>query len=171
VGSLKRAGFVLFTRCDQAPAESLTQQVNELKARFPALPVGLTRHAAVELIGGDGATASVEELRAKVVVAFCGLGNPEAFRRTLTDLGATVTAFRTFPDHHPYTAEDVDDLTTWAANTPDGTLVVTTQKDWVKLRVGELGERKLWAVRVGLEFLEGEEAFREKLRGVRPDLG
>ena len=170
VGSLKRAGFLLFTRCDQVPPESLMRQVNELKERFPALPVGLTRHAAVELIGEGGATASVEELRGKAVVAFCGLGNPEAFRRTLTDLGASVTAFRTFPDHHPYTAEDVDDLTAWANATPDGTVIVTTQKDWVKLRVGELGERKLWAVRVGLAFLEGEEAFREKLRGVRPDL-
>jgi tetraacyldisaccharide 4'-kinase len=44
--------------------------------------------------------------------------------------------------------------------------VLTTQKDWVKLRVGDLGGRKLRAVRVGLKFIDGEEVFRERLESV-----
>jgi tetraacyldisaccharide 4'-kinase len=170
VSALKRAGVVLFTRCDQVPPEELQRQVDWLRQRFPDLPVVRTKHEPVELIGPDG-TAGVDELRGKAVAAFCGLGNPEAFRRTLTDLGASVTAFRTFPDHHPYTAADVDDLAAWAANTPDGTVIATTQKDWVKLRIGELGGRKLWAARIGLSVLAGEDVLHQKLRGVLPDLG
>jgi tetraacyldisaccharide 4'-kinase len=171
VSSLKRAGIVLFTRCDQVTPESLDRQVRWLKERFPKLPFGLTKHQPTELIGLDGVTASVEELRGKPVAAFCGIGNPEAFRRTLTDLGADVIAERTFADHHPYSREDVDDLTEWAASQPENAIIATTQKDWVKIRVGELGGRKLWAVRVGLSFLDGEEVFRQKLAGVLPDLG
>jgi tetraacyldisaccharide 4'-kinase len=163
VGGLKRAGFVLFSRCDQA--EGVDEQRAWLAKRFPTLPHATTVHAPVELIGPDGAEPL--ELSGKSVAVFSGIGHPPAFTRTVKQLGATVTAEREFPDHHPYSREDVDDLTRWAAGLPaDVETVLTTQKDWVKLRVGELGGRKLRAVRVGLKFLDGEAAFREKLRSV-----
>ncbi len=171
VGSLKRAGFVLFTRCDQAPEESVQRQIDWVKERFPNLPVGRTVHQPVELVGPDGATASVAEVAGKPVATVCGVGNPESFARTVADLGAAVIASRVYPDHHAYTADDVAELTAWAETLPPDAVVLTTQKDWVKLRVGELGGRKLWAVRVGLKFLNGEERFREVLRGVIPDWG
>jgi tetraacyldisaccharide 4'-kinase len=53
----------------------------------------------------------------------------------------------------------VDDLRTWAAGLPADAWVVTTQKDWVKLRLAEMGDRPLWAVRVGLQFVSGEGEF------------
>jgi len=78
-----------------------------------------------------------------------------------------VVADREFPDHHPYTREDVDDLNRWAAALPaEVNTVLTTQKDWVKLRVGDLGGRTLRAVRVGLKFMDGEAAFRDRLKRV-----
>lgn len=171
VGALKRAGFVLFTRCDQTPPESVQRQIDWVKERFPDLPVGRTVHQPVELVGPDGATAGVAEVAGKPVATVCGVGNPESFARTAADLGATVVASRVYPDHHAYTADDVAELTAWAETLPPDAVVLTTQKDWVKLRVGELGGRKLWAVRVGLRFLDGEERFREVLRGVIPDWG
>jgi tetraacyldisaccharide 4'-kinase len=170
ISSLKRAVVAVFTRCDQVPAEELRQQVEWLKRRFPQLPICLTRHEPISLIGAEAQTADVSELQGKSVVAFCGLGNPESFRRTVTDLGATVTDFRTFPDHHPYTRDDVENLGAWAASTPADTIVVTSQKDWVKLRVGELGGRKLWAVRVGLTVIGGKEVLHQKLESVVPNL-
>lgn len=171
VSALKRAGVAVFTRCDQVPADSLDEQVRWLTERFPDLPTCRTRHEPVELIGPDGTTADVSELRDRPVAAFSGVGNPTAFHRTLTDLGAQVIATREFPDHHPYTRDDVADLTRWAATLPADTIIATTQKDWVKLRVGRLGGRPLWAVRVGLTFLDGQDVFEQRLQGVLPDLG
>jgi tetraacyldisaccharide 4'-kinase len=107
-------------------------------------------------------------LRGQPVAGFCGIGNPTAFRRTLEGLGATVVAFRSFPDHHPYSRADVDDLRGWANGLPAGTAVATTQKDWVKLRLGDLAGRPLWAVRIGLAFRDGQEAFDAALRRVVP---
>ena len=72
------------------------------------------------------------------VVAFCGIGNPEGFRRTLAGLGAEVVDFRAFPDHHPYDRRDVDDLIGWARDR-GASLALTTQKDSVKLRLAALG--------------------------------
>ena len=106
----------------------------------------------------------------KKVAVFSGIGHPPAFVRTVRQLGAAVVAEREYPDHHPYTRDDVEELNRWAAALPAevGT-VLTTQKDWVKLRVGELGGRKLRAVRVGLKLLDGEELFQQKLRAVLGD--
>jgi tetraacyldisaccharide 4'-kinase len=103
-----------------------------------------------------------------VIGAFCGIGNPAAFRRTLEGLGAAVADFRTFPDHHPYTRADVDDLAGWADLLPAGAAVVTTQKDWVKLRVPDLGGRPLRALRVGLAFRDGQDDFDAALRRIAP---
>ena len=100
------------------------------------------------------------------MAAFCGIGNPEAFRCTLRDGGAEVVAFRTFPDHHPYTRADVDDLRDWARRQASDCVVVTTQKDLVKLRVTDLGGRELWALRIQLHVEVGKDEFDRRLEEV-----
>jgi tetraacyldisaccharide 4'-kinase len=163
VSGLKRAGVLVLTRADQVDPEALESQRRWLRERFPALPVATAIHAPVALVGVND-SRDVAELKGRPVGAFCGIGNPEAFRRTLADLGAEVVAFRTFPDHRPYTRADVDDLRVWAATLPLGAVVATTQKDLVKLRLTELADHPLWAVRVGMRFTGDENLLREKLR-------
>ena len=168
ISELRRASVIMLTRCDQVEADSVARQQAFIESRFPGKPIVQAVHAPIELLGTDGVTASLEDVADRPVAAFCGIGNPEAFRRTVTDLGGKIIAFRTFPDHHPYTRDDVDELQRWAAQLPPDGLVLTTQKDFVKLRTLELGERPLWAVRVGLKLLTGEAAFQERLRSVIP---
>src|SRR5262249_58125299 len=91
------------------------------------------------------ATVPVQRLAGRPVAAFCGIGNPGAFRHTLTRLGAAPAAFRTFRDHHPYTRADVEDVRTWAEQLAAECVVVTTQKDLVKLRLTRIGGREPWA--------------------------
>jgi tetraacyldisaccharide 4'-kinase len=163
VGSLRRAGLAVLTRADQVEPASLDGQRRWLQVRFPALPVATAVHAAVALVGVDD-TRDVAGLKGMPVGGFCGIGNPEAFRRTLADLGAEVAAFRAFPDHHPYTRADVDELQAWAGTLPTDAVIATTQKDQVKLRLAELAGRPVWAVRVGLRFTDGEDVFAGMLR-------
>ena len=153
---------MMITRADRASPEVLAA-IRKRIARYADLPICTTRHEARELMGTDGRTASLDELRGRPVAAFCGIGNPAAFRRTLEDLGADVRDFRSFPDHHGYTREDVEELRRWADGQPADAIVATTQKDFVKLRIGELAGRPLWAVRIGLSFIEGQDAFDEML--------
>lgn len=163
LSSLKRAGVVMLTRCDQASG------VEELKAtlaaKFPGKLVVTTEHRPNGLLRGDD-VQGVESLRGKRVAEFCGLGNPAGFRRTLEGLGATIVESRRFRDHHAYTAADVEGLNQWAANLPGDAVVVTTQKDMVKLRLTELGGKPLFALRIGLSFRDGESEFAEKLQGL-----
>jgi tetraacyldisaccharide 4'-kinase len=164
--SLARAGMVLLTRCDQAPAaevEELRQRVSRLA---PGVAVGETSHRPAEWINADRATAALSELATRPAAAFCGIGNPDAFRRTLADCGIGITAFRVFPDHHAYTRDDVEDLRNWASQQAKDGVVVTTQKDLVKLSLAQLGGKALWALRICLHFLAGQETLDRKLNEV-----
>ncbi len=65
------------------------------------------------------------------LVAFAGIGRPEKFRATLTEIGADIAGFRGFADHHPYRNAELEALTAEAAAIH--ATLVTTEKDWVRL--------------------------------------
>ena len=69
---------------------------------------------------------------------------------------------RVFPDHHAYSADDVRSLERWVAEV-GANLVLTTQKDLVKLRAGLLGPAPLRALRIGLELTAGGDVMDDVL--------
>jgi tetraacyldisaccharide 4'-kinase len=69
------------------------------------------------------------------VAAFCGIARPEQFFAGLEAAGLRIAARHAFPDHHRYTARDLDRLVA-AAREMGAAALVTTEKDQVRL--GEL---------------------------------
>jgi len=57
-------------------------------------------------------------------------------------------------------------LRLWADGLPPDCVVITTQKDLVKLRLPRLGSRPLWALRVCLEVGAGREELEQALLAV-----
>jgi tetraacyldisaccharide 4'-kinase len=173
--SLRRASLVLLTRCDQVEEGALERIKAAIRQVVPSVPVAESIHAAEQLVGAGSKddealrTAELAGLNKARIVAFCGIGNPDAFRDTLMRQGAVVSAFRTFPDHHRYTRADVEDLRSWAAEQPEGTLVLTTQKDLVKIRLPDLGGRPLWALQIALRITAGQDVLDRLLKGVLSD--
>jgi tetraacyldisaccharide 4'-kinase len=162
-GGLARAAAVILTRCDQADASTKENVRTRARQLAPHAIIAEASHRPVQMLRWQQPPGGVKLLSGADVVAFCGIGNPESFRRTLHDAGARVKAFRAFPDHHAYSASDVEDLRGWAGKEAKDCLVVTTQKDLVKLRLPNLGGQALWALRVGLHFEAGQEALDQKL--------
>lgn len=158
VSSLRRAHAVLITRCDQAPGKEVAAIMNRIRRELPKAPVLETCHRAVAWQRHGCPDAQVDFLRGRPLAAFCGLGNPAAFRQSLASLGCSIADFRSFPDHHAYTRSDVAGLSRWAKRQPEDAVIATTQKDMVKLRTASLGERQLWALRIGLHVRPGDEA-------------
>jgi 3-deoxy-D-manno-octulosonic-acid transferase/tetraacyldisaccharide-1-P 4'-kinase len=70
-----------------------------------------------------------------VAGAFCGLGNPRAFRRTLERLGVAPAAWFEFDDHHRYRPRELRSMAHQAA-AAGATALVTTEKDAVNLCAG-----------------------------------
>jgi tetraacyldisaccharide 4'-kinase len=135
----------------------------EKPAERPPSPAGKSA-------GGEGSLPSgvaLESLRGRRVLAFCGLGNPAGFRHTLEVCGYDVAEFHEFPDHHAYSPSDLIVLAA-AARQAEAEALVCTQKDLVKIGLDRLGDRPLWAVRVGIDFLAGREAFERRLLALSP---
>lgn len=65
-------------------------------------------------------------------IGFCGLGQPEKFRRTLADCNINIIDFESYPDHHPYTQQEVDALLQKSKS--HAARLITTEKDAVRLR-------------------------------------
>lgn len=160
--ALARADHLILTRTDQASPTELNDLSQVLAQRFPGLPIAQAVHEPDSLRWGDK-VLSPQFLAERVVAAFCGLAHPDAFRRTLEQLGVKLLDFRTYPDHHPYTSADVAELHRWAAATPPDTWIVTTHKDWVKLRLNELGGRPLATLTITWRLTAGTETFHAAL--------
>lgn len=116
---LARADAVLLTG---TPSDSTPDLLFDLKQT--GLPVFGT-HLDVGAI----APALAEDTRA--VVAFSGLGDPQKFFDTALEQGLTLLETEAFPDHHPYSAEDIARLKRLSEQYEAPLL--TTAKDAVRL--------------------------------------
>jgi tetraacyldisaccharide 4'-kinase len=115
-------------------------------------------HRPVGLRDATGATRPLADLRGRRAFAFAGIGNPAAFRGSLTALGAEVVAFRPLPDHHAYTAADLESLAREAA-AAGAEIAVTTLKDLVKIRRPTLADLPLAALEIAIEIRGGGAAL------------
>jgi len=94
------------------------------------------------------------------VLAFAGIGDPEKFFATLSDAGVSLAATQSFPDHHRYTRAEAQALCKQAEH--DGLILVTTEKDLVRMRGDDAVEglaAQAYALPVALVFDE-EHAFK-----------
>jgi tetraacyldisaccharide 4'-kinase len=75
--------------------------------------------------------AAVQELQARKVLAFAGIGNPDKFFATAEQAGIAVAQRRRFGDHYRFSAEDAAALTMDAER--DGLTLLTTEKDRARM--------------------------------------
>jgi len=166
--SLKRASCVLLTRCDQVDDET-RQRILHTTRQWTAAPILSSSFQPTRLLNSQGERRRLEDLQREHVAAFCGIGNPVGFRRTLTSCGIAIpdNRFRIFPDHHAYQPAELKSLGEWARSVKAECLL-TTQKDLVKIPTDTLGEIPLWALGIELRFedQESEIQLAEMLRSV-----
>jgi len=101
-------------------------------------------------------------VRAVRVLAIAAIGDPEAFRGQLEQLGARVT-LAAFRDHHAFTDDEVRAL---AARVPPDGLAVCTLKDAVKLAAKWPASSRLWYVSQQLVVEQGAEDIDRLLQRV-----
>jgi tetraacyldisaccharide 4'-kinase len=78
------------------------------------------------------ATARISpEIAPQKILAFCGIGRPARFFAALEKEGFTLAERVAFPDHYPFTLQDVGALRSKAAKL--GVALMTTEKDFVRI--------------------------------------
>jgi tetraacyldisaccharide 4'-kinase len=113
---------------------------------------------------------AVAALRARKVLAFAGIGDPEKFFATLAAAGIDAAVRRSFPDHHRYSMKEARALLREA---DQGSLeLLTTEKDAARLK-GDASVTMLSArarvLPVAMTIAETEE-FQRLVLGVRAGL-
>ncbi len=168
LAGLARAQVVCLSRADLVRPDERQAIRQRTGAIAPRAAWVTAAHTPLALRSATGEEVALEALAGRPLAAFCGIGNPPAFRQTLQRLGYDVVAFREFPDHHPYDRADIDSLAGWAS-AHRAEALVCTHKDLVKIGVPRLGATPLWAVRVGLTIVEGQETLESCLSAVVRD--
>ena len=167
LGSLHRADIVLLTRSDlvsEADRQAIRQRVLSFN---PNIVWGETVHVPTSLVAVEAGTMNfhaepIDSLRGQSALAFCGIGNPAAFRKTLERCGVRVVKLVPFPDHYRYTVGDMDGLMRTAKEL--GTdMILCTMKDLVKLNRQEFAGLPFRAVSIDIQFTAGESAVCERL--------
>lgn len=124
ISALRRADIVVVTRVEEGQGLDGIEAV--IRRHNPAAPIFKARVAA------DGWEPRAPE---GPVGAFCGLGNPGAFWRTLDGLGIGPVFQRAFRDHHRYTVGELRQMAGEALARGAG-MLVTTEKDRMNLPDG-----------------------------------
>jgi tetraacyldisaccharide 4'-kinase len=147
---------VWLSRTDQADPAAL-DALRALAREATGRDAVESRHAPADVVDGALARSSgVEALRGRRVLLLAGIARPAGFRRTLAAMGAEVAAERVFADHHRFTAQELDEALR-AADAARCELVVTTEKDAVRLPPAFAAHARLRAVRIDAEVVRGGE--------------
>jgi tetraacyldisaccharide 4'-kinase len=164
LSAIRRADLVVVTN-PRSPDEvaSVERTLRRWNDRAPVLAAAYRPTGAREVRSGRHLGA--EALHGRRLVAFAGLASPRAFAETLESLGVRVTSLLEFPDHHWFTAEDLDAIRRHvAASGAEG--LVTTEKDWMRVRTQPLPPLPLWVLGVRLALESGQEVWARRLASV-----
>ena len=160
--ALRRADAVVVT-CKSAPVDrgaELAAFLASLARRGLGLVAELIPAHLLPLGGGEPRAAR-EVAAGRNVVALCGIGAPDAFAAQLRALGAAQVDLVAFGDHHAFKPRDVSAARARAG--ADG-LVVTTEKDAVKLRgLWPSGPPECWVAALDVRIVRGDDTLARLL--------
>ncbi len=120
----------------------------------------------VEAVGGRWQERSLTDLTGRHVVAVCGIARPERFYEIVRQWEAVIAEVFEYPDHHQYTHADWQRI---ARGSRAADLVVTTEKDLVKLDTFPFATGNLVALRIEAEIERGEELIDAVMKVIKSE--
>jgi tetraacyldisaccharide 4'-kinase len=171
VTALKRADAAIITRCNQTTEAKLAELEQKLQQINPNMIIARSIHAPVYAKSPENREISLEKLKSKKIFAFCGIGNPNAFLKTINSLGYKLVGSKIYNDHHHYTENDIADIHNQAKHL-EADLILTTQKDWASMHYAirtKHYEPPFAYLAIELKFLTGEDKLKSLIDKTLPD--
>jgi tetraacyldisaccharide 4'-kinase len=164
---LSRASLIVLTHCEGLSQERLSGAEAALRSLAPGVPIARAEHrpeAVFDLKREE--RLGLSRLKGQRAASLCALGDPAPFEGDLRRLGAEISQAWRYPDHHPFTLEElraVEDLRA-------GATVVTTLKDFPRLPAGwrDVLSGDVLALEVRLELRTGREFWEAALFHGKP---
>ena len=161
IAQIKRASIIVITKCtDTHPGEEL---VDYFQKNFPAKPIFRSRCFPHQVnFPLDGATHPPDILKGKNVVVFAGIAHPDDFLETVKDCGANIVHFQGFPDHHFFSAHEIEELVSWKKYS-NVDFLLTTEKDWIRIDDKIDPDLDIAILTIKIELLSGANTFFENI--------
>ena len=158
ITELKRASAIVLTRANEA--QQTKNKIGEL-IQAENIPVFRSIHKPQDIIKGDYSEQKpLSMLAGKNVCAFCGIANPDSFRKTLSDVQAQVLSFDIFPDHHRYSISELGKIKSEFIDC-HADFIVSTQKDGARLQEFPDFVNMIYMLRIEMEIIPSGESFKK----------
>jgi tetraacyldisaccharide-1-P 4'-kinase len=153
---IKGAGAFVFTRANSLSSIQPVQRRIEESLGQPISPIILKSVPKQVQHLVTGQVRPLEFLLETPLLVVSGIGNPRSFRAILTSYGSEVCEEIQFPDHCAYGQDEVA-MIRKKMDEFNNKIVVTTEKDAVKLREWFTKDDPFWVIITKIEFLVGED--------------
>ncbi len=134
-------------------------------SKFP-VPPGCPRASASLMVdaiyplGSNGENSVASDLQGKKVLAFAGIGDPTSFRKVVERLSPMYAEYHIFQDHFRYAGKSADELNR-RFDMMEADVMITTEKDAVKLRPSLFDPRPCWVISARLNIDRGWEEMED----------
>jgi tetraacyldisaccharide 4'-kinase len=158
--ALGRGDAVIFTRCDTADGALQAKKSCTRLAEHFGGPVFNTRHVPVirKVVPGCGKASAESSMAGRRVFAFSGVAKNDEFLYTLSEFKCELAGSLGFPDHHRYSDGDLARICRRAEKL-DADFIVTTEKDYVKIKNAAGWPADLVVMGIDISFGDDKERF------------
>ena len=163
ISSLKRADIAILSRSDFVEEEKKEKIHQKVLLMNPTIHWCEIKHTPAKLVSITNNHYPVSDLYDKNILAFCGIGNPSNFRKTLSDNSFQITEFIVFPDHFNYDQETLNDLVN-RCQKKSVRHIICTMKDLIKIREWNFPEISIYAIVTKTDVIHGQESLEQSLR-------
>jgi len=157
---MERADIIVLTKTENIRRTAIDEIIEELKGHNPKAPVFLSEHKPVGFAKSSGETMPLEWARDKNFFAFCGIGSPESFKKTIWSTGCRLNGMRIFNDHYAYNQKEINAVVK-EAEANDAGWIVTTEKDMMRLKGLRLPDN-IFALKIN--FMIDDEFYNEAFK-------
>ncbi|MDI6744656.1 MAG: tetraacyldisaccharide 4'-kinase [Thermodesulfovibrionales bacterium] len=157
---IERADIIVVTKTGDIRQAMIEDIVGEIKSYNSKAPVYLSTHRPSGFVNLRGEIMPIEWAKDKIFFAFCGIGSPESFKKTVLSAGCSLEGIKKYSDHYTYKQEDIEDIIK-EAKTGNADWIVTTEKDMVRLRGMRLPENLVaLSIRIAINGEFYDEVFK-----------
>ncbi|HTL69203.1 MAG TPA: tetraacyldisaccharide 4'-kinase [Lacunisphaera sp.] len=160
---LQRASYVFLTKSRGHRDEELEAMIRRFNPGAELIECA-HKPRYLQCLAGT-ARLPLAALAGKRIGAFSGIAAPESFEGFLRETGARLVSTRRFLDHYRFTPEDLAGVFA-DARAAGAEMVITTEKDAVRLAPGAVCPLPCYYLKLEIEILRGADDFRDAVEKI-----
>ncbi|MBO7146265.1 MAG: tetraacyldisaccharide 4'-kinase [Lentisphaeria bacterium] len=158
IKNIRRADYIFLTKSDGSARLRHLKAFLRRQNHMAEIIECCHRPQYLEDVYDRGKQMPLSALKGKRLASISAIANPASFNGFLSELGGNIVKETHFADHHRYRQQEMIDFIN-AAKNADAELIVTTEKDAVRMPRLDRRDIPIVFLRVQIDILSGQENF------------